>query len=88
MGDINKVTHQGCPVAPADASLRTCQTPSARELTIVAGSVKDTVPAIAGTVRVVVLVCRRCTHRLLPQVRQGYLRASSHRWRKAHDHPT
>jgi hypothetical protein len=88
VGDIDKVTHQGCPAASADASLLACETPSACELIIVAGSAKDTVPAIAGTVSLAVLVCRRCTQPLLPHVRQGFLRASSHRWRGGHDHPT
>jgi hypothetical protein len=87
-GGIDKVTHQGCSVASVDASLLACETPSACELTIVAGSAKDTVLAIAGTVPLAVLVCRRCTQPLLPHVRQGYLRASSHRWRGGHDHPT
>ena len=91
VGDINKVTHQGCPDTPADASLLACDTPSAcesHETTIGADSANDTVPALAGTVEFAVLVCRRCTHRLLPHVRQGYLRTSSVRWRGGHDHPT
>jgi hypothetical protein len=89
--DIDKVTHQGCPIAPADASLLACDTPSpceAREPTVDTDSANDAVPASAGKAAFAVLVCRRCTHRLLPHVRQGYLRASSHRWRGGHDHPT
>lgn len=91
VGDINKVTHQGCLVAPPDASLLACDTPStceAYEPTIVADSANDTVPASDGTVPFTVLVCRRCTHRLLPHVRQGYLRSSRVGWRGGHDHPT
>jgi hypothetical protein len=91
IGDINKVTHQGCPIAPADASLLTCQTPSAceaREPTVDTDSANDAVPASAGKAASATLVCRRCTHRLLPHVRQGYLRTSSVGRRNAHDHPT
>ena len=90
-GLIDKVTHQGCPDAPADASLLACETPSAcetHETTIVADSANDTMPALAGMVPFVVLVCRRCTHRLLPHLRQGFLRACSVGWRGGHDHPT
>jgi hypothetical protein len=87
-GDDNKVTHQGCPDAAADASLLACDTPITCETTIVADSANDTVPASAGTVPFGVLMCRRCAHRLLPHVRQGFLRPSSVRWRGGHDHPT
>lgn len=86
--DIDKVTHQGCSVAPADASLLACETPSACEFPIDTDSANDTAAASAGTAAFAALVCRRCTHRLLPHVRQGYLRASSVRWRGGHDHPT
>jgi hypothetical protein len=91
MGDTNKVTHQGCPVAPADASLLACQTPSPcedHEATVDTDSANDTAAASAGTVPLAVLVCRRCTQPLLPHVRQGYLRTSSVGRRNAHDHPT
>lgn len=91
IGDINKVTHQGCSVAPADASLPACDTPSpceVHETTVHTDSANDTKPASAGTVPLAVLVCRRCTQPLLPHVRQGYLRASRVRWRGGHDHPT
>jgi hypothetical protein len=89
--DINKVTHQGCSVAPPGASLLACETPSAceaHEPTIVADSANATVPASAGTAAFAALVCRRCTHRLLPHVRQGFLRPRSVHWRGGHDHPT
>jgi hypothetical protein len=87
----NKVTHQGCPDAPADASLLACETPSpceAHEPTIDIDSANGTAAASAGTVHLALLVCRRCTHRLLPHVRQGFLRPNSVRWRNTHDHPT
>jgi hypothetical protein len=89
--DINKVTHQGCPVAPADASLLACQTPSpceAHEASVDTSSASNTAAASAGTAVMAALVCRRCTHRLLPHVRQGFLRPNSVRWRGGHDHPT
>lgn len=90
-GDIDKVTHQGCSVAPADASLLACETPSpceAHEPTVHTDSANDTAAASAGTAALAVLVCRRCTHRLLPHVRQGFLRPNSVGWRNTHDHPT
>lgn len=90
-GDINKVTHQGCSVAPADASLLACETPSpceAHEPTVDTGSANNTAAASAGTAAFAALVCRRCAHRLLPHVRQGFLRSSRVRWRGGHDHPT
>ena len=85
---INKVTHQGCSVAHADASLPACDIPIVGEFTIGTESTTDTVLANAGTVSVAALVCRRCTHRLLPHVRLGWLRPSSERLRRAHDHPS
>lgn len=87
-GDIDKVTHQGCPDATADASLLACDTPSACETTIVADSASERVPALADTVAFAALVCRRCAHRLLPHVRQGFVRPSRVGWRGSHDHPT
>jgi hypothetical protein len=85
--DTNKVTHQGCSQAPADASLLECDTPSACELTtIVTDSTNDTALASVGTVQLAALACRRCTQLLAPHVRQGYLRASSVRRRSDHDH--
>lgn len=89
--DIDKVTHQGCSVAPADASLLACETPSPcedHETSVDTDSANDTAAASAGTAAFAALVCRRCTHRLLPHVRQGWLRASSVGWRGGHDHPT
>jgi hypothetical protein len=91
VGDINKVTHQGCPVALADASLLACETASpceAHEPTSDTDSANATVPASVGTAAFTVLVCRRCTHRLLPHVRQSFLRPRSVLWRGRHDHPT
>jgi hypothetical protein len=91
VGDINKVTHQGCPDTPADASLLACETPSPcepDEPTIDTDSANDTAAASAGTVHLAVLVCRRCAHRLLPHVRQGFLRRRRVGWRGGHDHPT
>ena len=91
LGDSNKVTHQGCPVAGAGASLLACETPSpceAHELISNTDSAHATVSPSAGTATFSVLVCRRCTHRLLPHVRQGFLRPRSARWRGGHDHPT
>jgi hypothetical protein len=85
---IDKVTHQGCPDETADASLLACDTPRAGETPKVADSANDTVPALAGTVAFAVLVCRRCAHRLLPHVRQGFLRSRCVGWRGGHDHPT
>lgn len=85
---INKVTHQGCSVAHADAPLPACDIPSACESPIGTESTTDTVLVSAGTVPFAALVCRRCAHRLLPHVRLGYLRPSSERWRRAHDHPS
>jgi hypothetical protein len=87
-GGIDKVTHQGCSVAPADASLLACEMPSPCEATVDTDSGNDTAAASAGTVALAVLVCRRCAHRLLPHVRQGYLRTSSAGRRNPHDHPT
>ena len=85
---INKVTHQGCSVAHADAPLPSCNIPSADEFIIGTESTTDTVLASAGTVAFAALVCRRCAHRLLPHVRLGWLRPSSERLRRAHDHPS
>jgi hypothetical protein len=90
-GDIDKVTQQGCSVAPVDASLLACETPSpceAHEPTVDTGSANDTAAASTGEAVFAALVCRRCAHRLLPHVRQGYLRTSGAGRRNAHDHPT
>jgi hypothetical protein len=87
-GGIDKVTHQGCPPAPADASLLACDTSSVCESRIEIESANDTAPANAEAAPWVALVCRRCAHRLLPHVRLGWLRTTSVRWRNAHDHPS
>lgn len=85
---IEKVTHQGCVDEVVGAPLLACDPPSASETTLVAESANDTVPALAGAAPSAVLVCRRCGHRLLPHVRQDFLRPKSVRRRNTHDHPT
>ena len=89
-GDIDRVTHQGCPRALADASLLACEadTPNARELTAPTESTPNAEPATAAAVAFVALVCRRCAHPLLPHVRQGWLRKNSVPRRSRHDHPS
>ena len=91
-GDIDKVTHQGCPDAGVEVPLLACDTPDACETPAVIGSVVDTAPASAGTVPpaapTAALTCRRCARLLLPHVRLGYLRPSSVGWRRTHDHPS
>ena len=87
-GDIDKVTHQGCRVAPGDASLLACETPSACEPSIDVEPADIAMPASAGMAAFAAPVCRRCAHPLLPHLRQGWLRASSVRSRGGHDHPT
>ena len=86
-GDIDKVTHQGCPHALADASLLACDKPGACEITALTESAADAVPATAAADSFVALVCRRCAHPLLPHLRLGWLRSSSVRGRSRHDHP-
>ena len=86
-GDIDKVTHQGCPHSAADASLLACDIPSACEPTTPTNSARDGEPATAAAVSFVALACRRCAHPLLPHVRLGWLRRSSARGRSRHDHP-
>jgi hypothetical protein len=88
LGDTNKVTHQGCPDAGAQASLLACDTPSASEPIALIGSAHDSAPTAAGVVPFVALICRHCAQPLLPHVRQGYLRPSSERLHRAHDHPS
>lgn len=85
--DINKVTHQGCLNEHADASLLVCDTFSAGEPALVTDSTGQSALASVGTVQLAAPACRRCTQLVLPHVRQGYLRASSVRWRSDHDHP-
>ena len=85
---INKVTHQGCLVAHADAPLPACNIPSADEFIIGTEPRTDAVLASVGTVAFTTRVCRHCGHRLLPHVRLDWLRPSSVRLRHAHDHPS
>lgn len=85
--DIDKVTHQGCLDAPADASLPACDTPSASEDAINTDSATtDTAVANAGTVEFAAPVCRRCAHPLRLHVRQGHWHTNSVRSRREHDH--
>ena len=95
-GDVNKVTHQGCPISTADASLQACDTSHACEPTTPSESATlsaaDATPATLGaapssTAAFAALVCRRCAHALLPHWRQGPLRSSARR-RSRHDHPS
>lgn len=96
LGAANKVTHQGCLDAPAQAPLRVCNIPSvslyADEPIVVIEPVQDTAPAVTSSavssavVPVPVLVCRRCAWPLLPHVRQRFMRPSSERQRHAYDH--
>ena len=87
-GDIDKVTHQGCLDAAADASLLACDTPSDCESTIDTESGNDTATASADPAPFAALVCPRCAHALLPHVRLGWLRTNSVRRRSRHDHPS
>lgn len=82
-GDINKVTHQGCPNLSVDASLLVCDTPSTNEITTLTEAATTTATPF-GTL----LVCRRCAHALLAHVRLDWLRRSSTPKRSHHDHPT
>jgi len=87
----DKVTHQGCLDALADALLLACDTPStceAHESPIDAESTNDTALASTHAAPFAALVCRRCAHPLLPHVRQGWLRTNSVRWHSDHDHPS
>lgn len=89
IGDIDKVTHQGCPHASADVSLLACETPSTFEITtVVADAGGDTAPVSANAAPSSVRVCRRCTHRLVPHLRLSFLRPSSVGWRAGYDHPS
>jgi hypothetical protein len=85
--DIDKVTHQGCLRAPADAPLPACAPPSVIEDLIDTDSpTGGTVVASVGAVQSAVLACRRCGHPLRPHVRQGHWHANGPRSRPAHDH--
>ncbi len=86
--DANKVTHQGCPHSHGGASLVACDTPSPIELCVPTAAVTGDAPAPAPepAAVVAVLVCRRCTHALLPFVRLERLRRRSVVQRSRHDH--
>ncbi len=87
-GDVNKVTHQGCPGSTADASLQACDTPNAYEPATLSEAPADAAPTTLGSVPFSALVCRRCTHALEPHWRQGPLLSSRVRPRSRHDHPS
>jgi len=90
---IDKVTHQGCPDAPADASLRACDTISTGQDSshTDSASLDGQSPADAtamtsvGTVQSP-LVCRRCGYSLQLLVRQGYRHTNSLPARRGYDH--
>lgn len=85
--DIDKVTHQGCLDALADASLPACATPSVSEDSIdTESSATVTTMVGAGAVGFAALVCQRCAHPLLPHVRQAHWHSNSARSLRAHDH--
>jgi hypothetical protein len=87
--DIDKVTHQGCPPALADASLHACDTsPSACEATALTETAPDAALATPGALSLAPPVCRRCAYSLVPHVRLSVLRRSSVRRHGRHDHPT
>ena len=90
---IDKVTHQGCPNAPADASLQACDTLSTGQgssntdpATTDGQSPADaTAMTSVGTVQSP-LVCRRCGYPLQLLVRQGYRHTNSLPARRGYDH--
>lgn len=86
--ELDKVTHQGCPQARADASLQACDTPpSACEAIALFELAPQAALATPGTILLAPAVCRRCAHLLLPHVRLGRL-GSRGAWRPSrHDHP-
>ena len=87
--DIDKVTHQGCLHALADASLHACDTPpSACEATALTETAPDAALATPGALLFAPPVCRRCAHSLLPHVRLSVLRRSSVPRHSRHDHPS
>ena len=91
--DIDKVTHQGCPHALADASLLACDTTHVGE-PITRDALSDPVehvePASLTTTAFAAALCRRCAHSLLPHVRMGWLRRNRGGIRRLghHDHPS
>lgn len=87
--DVDKVTHQGCPQAFADASLHACDTPpSACEATALTETAPDAALATPGAFLSAPPVCRRCAHPLLPHVRLSVLRRSGVPRHSRHDHPS
>jgi len=86
--DIDKVTHQGCPQARADASLHACDTPVSACEPIVLTEAPDAALATPGAPSFSAPVCRRCAHPLLPHVRLSGLRRSSVPRRSHRDHPS
>jgi hypothetical protein len=87
--DIDKVTHQGCPQALADASLNACDTPSSTcEATALTETAPEATLATPGALSFAPPVCRRCAHSLLPHVRLSVLRRSSVPRHNRHDHPS
>ena len=100
-GDIDKVTHQGCPQPLADASLLACEPSNCQFITLpelARGA--DTASATAGTTAgttaapAAAPVCRRCAYPLLPHVRLRWLhrsriiRSSNVGRHRHHDHPS
>jgi hypothetical protein len=87
--DIDKVTHQGCPQALADASLHACDMPtSACEPAALTETAQDAALATPSARSFAAPVCRRCAHSLPPHVRLSWLRRNSVRPRSRHDHPS
>ena len=86
VGEVDKVTHQGCPDGAAQAPLALCDTPNTCEPMTLPSSAHIVMPAGSGAVAAAVWVCRRCARRLLPHVRLDYLRPNSAGRRRAHDH--
>jgi hypothetical protein len=83
---IDKVTHQGCLDALCDASLPTCDTPSASADAIDSDSAADATAMTSGGAVESPLVCWRCAHPLRPHVRQGYRHTNSLPVRSGYDH--
>jgi len=89
--DIDKVTHQGCPPARADASLLACDTINVGEpiaLNALSDPAAHVQPASLASTAWAVPLCRRCACALLPHVRVGWLRGRSIHRRGRHDHPS
>jgi hypothetical protein len=87
--DVDKVTHQGCPQALADASLHACDNmPTGACEPALAETAQDAAPTTPGALSFAAPVCRRCAHSLLAHVRLSWLRRSTVRPRRRHDHPS